>query len=394
MFDFGINSMKPLIRFFTLGMVAAVLSLQGGCMHFSAKSGVVWQWHQAGTELYHAHFSPDAREVALVRKRHIPDGAEAEGIPKEKLKEEFNRIDQDERYADPEVIIAEVGKDQITRIDWGWSPAFSPDSSQIAYSHQLKSISRFRILAKTLEGNDIRIYDRSRKSTEVVASPEEGYLSDPIFSLDGRYVVYSIGDAVNGAYGGNIGLARVRLDTSEKELLYPIPLNRSLYQIVAPKGYVSGRLLSVVKNRYGDEYECDLIEFEPNPTVVYSWGRLNRFDKKQPAFAQGPGGELLIFDGTWHSVAESVNAKLSSIEEQVPGIPSPSGVFVARGSKSGLIVQDLRSGAKIREWNLAGPVREISWSSDSRRILVIVSKYRDGGEGIFFKFDELLVLEP
>jgi hypothetical protein len=46
----------------------------------TSQPGVVWRWHQPGTELYDAQFSPDGTDIALVRKRHMPDGHEAESI--------------------------------------------------------------------------------------------------------------------------------------------------------------------------------------------------------------------------------------------------------------------------------------------------------------------------
>jgi hypothetical protein len=46
-----------------------------------------------------------------------------------------------------------------------------------------------------------------KKAIRTIAKPATGYLADPIFSPDGTRVVYSLADAINGAWGGNIGIS-------------------------------------------------------------------------------------------------------------------------------------------------------------------------------------------
>ncbi|MGA3117018.1 MAG: hypothetical protein ABSF90_21585 [Syntrophobacteraceae bacterium] len=387
--------MNSAIRLSILGAVSIMLLVYGACSQAGARTGVVWQWHEGDTELYHAQFSPDGREIAAVRKRHIPDGFEAGLLPDDQKRERFNRIDLDERYADPEVIIVEVDSDRIARIDWGWSPAFSPDGSRIAYAHQVKPISRFRVLAKTLEGNEIRIYDRNLKTAKTVASPEEGYLADPMFSPDGKYLVYSIGGPVNGAYGGNIGLARMSIDSGKKQVLCP-PFRTDRFENdrIDQSGYLSDQLFALIRKTVNEsEYDCELVAVGAKSKVAYSWGRISYVSPTRPAFSQGAGGEILIKDGAWHTISNNTPLYTPSAGEKAPGVPSPNGLLLAISNESGISVRELGSGAKVRDWKLAGPLQSIVWSSDSRRLAVIVSHYRDK-EGDLFEFDELIVLEP
>ena len=403
--------MNSIIRLSAIAAVSVMLLVDGGCSQAGVTTGVVWQWHQSDTELYQPRFSPDGREITVVRKRHIPDGHEAETLPAKQKRERFNRIDLDERYADPEVIIAEVGSDMITHIDWGWSPAFSPGGNRIAYAHQLKPISRFRALAKTMEGNEIRIYDRSLKAIRTVASPEQGYLANPMFSPDGKYLVYSIGGPVNGAYGGNIGLARVSLDSARSEVLCaPSRTDRFENDRIDQTGYVSDQLFALMHRIVDEsEYECELIAVGTKPNVVYSWGRIRDVSPSKPAFSQGAGGEILIYDvpvlsegaggemvikdGSWHTIGNKTPLYTAWPGEHAPGIVSPNGLLLAISNESGISVRELGSGAKVRDWNLAGPVQNIIWSSDSKRLAVTISHYRDKEE-FLFEFDELIVLEP
>lgn len=196
----------------TSKLLVGFLAFLGSTLLTSAAESPLWTWQEPDTELYQPSFSPDGSEIALVRKRHIPDFAEADGLSEDDLKKRTAPIDKNERYADPEVIVLKIGDKTPSRLDWGWSPAFSPDGTHIAYAFQKKPISRFRILAETMEGNDIRLHRRADKSVRVLASPKTGYLDSPVFSPDGRTIRYSLCAAVNGAYGGEVGVAEVPLD--------------------------------------------------------------------------------------------------------------------------------------------------------------------------------------
>src|SRR5689334_23139214 len=93
-----------------------------------------WRWHEASVELYEPAFSPDGSEVAFVRKRHVPDGHEAESTREAVLEQLHQAIQKDPRYADPEVVVVAYGSATLRSVDWGWTPAFSPDGSAIAYA--------------------------------------------------------------------------------------------------------------------------------------------------------------------------------------------------------------------------------------------------------------------
>jgi len=65
------------------------------------------------------------------------------------------------------------------------------------------------------------LYDRKTKNRKTAAVPEFGHLTDPVYSPDGQRVLYSLADAVNGAYNGNGGLGQAVLSTGTQEGLYP-----------------------------------------------------------------------------------------------------------------------------------------------------------------------------
>lgn len=340
--------------------------------------------------------SSDVSEIVLVRKRHLPDGHEAESIPDGQLRELLSRIDSDERYYDPQIVI--VGPDRAPHVvDWGWSPALSRDDQLIAYAAQTAPISRYRVLAETLSGNEIRVHDRRLGSTSTVAKPDSGYLSDPLFSPDDQYLVYSMGSAVNGAFGGNVGIARVALNSLAVEVLVPPSKDFGLFHLVDPKRFVSDRLLTVrcapaASGYYiADEYACELLDTGPPLSTVYSWGRHGASSRRSFDFAQGPGAQLYVHDQDWRAVGSQQQAPPSSREGagRDPGVPSPDGRLVASFDKSILIIRDLSNVERQRR-TLEGKIQAVTWSPDSRSIAVVLSHYRDQEER--FAFDELVVL--
>src|SRR5882757_8065523 len=123
-------------------LLLAVLSA-----HVFAGGKLTWTWHESGTELYSPRFSTAGNEITIVRKRHIPDGGEAEDLSPEELRKRMAPLEKDERYADPEVIFLTIGDSAVTRVDWGWDPTFSPDGREIAYACQKTPMSKVRVLA-------------------------------------------------------------------------------------------------------------------------------------------------------------------------------------------------------------------------------------------------------
>ena len=242
-----------------------------------SKWDVVWRWQEPNYEVYGPAFSPHRDELAFVRKFHVPDGHEAELIPEKKLAEYRKRIDTDKRFEDPEIVVARIRDNKLERLDWGWSPSFSPDGNKITYAHQKKPISGFRVLAKTLEGNEIRIYNRSTKVTSTIAAPDSGYFSDPIFSPVGDSVLYSLSDAVNGAYGGNVGVGSVTVTSKESQLLYAPTKDHGLYQLIDSKQFIGGRVMVIRMRPDGpgvhlaDSYTYELLELG-NPHLLSTAG--------------------------------------------------------------------------------------------------------------------------
>jgi hypothetical protein len=380
------------------GRFVVVTALSAALTSFGAFGNEGWTWHEANTELYAPTFSPDGREVALVRKRHLPDGHEAEAFTEKELKARYARIDKDERYSDPQVVIIKVGKQAAEPIDWGWSPVFSPDGGKIAYAHQKKPISRFRVLAETLAGNPIRVFDRVTKQQATVASPKQGYLDDPLFSPDGGTIVYAIGDAVNGAWGGNVGIGRVGADGKGDTALYAPQKSFGLFHLIGEKVFRNDRVFAMRRTPaaggtfIADVYVVDVIDTGPPVTSVFSWGQRDQRRSVATGIAATASGELLLFDERWMTLdqARGVREPDEPVKTDAGRI-APDGKLSVHPSPKGLSIRDTATGAERRTVKVDGRVRSVTWAPDSKQLALIVTRYSNEEDEVF-AHDELVVI--
>jgi len=314
------------------------------------------------------------------------------------LAEYRKRIETDKRFEDPEIVVARVGDNKLERLDWGWSPSFSPDGIKITYAHQKKSISGFRVLAKTLEGNEIRIYNRSTKVTSTLAVPDSAYFSDPIFSPGGDSVLYSLSDAVNGAYGGNVGVGRVKVTSKENRLLYAPTKDHGLYQLIDSKQFIGSRVMVIRMRPNGpgiylaDSYTYELLELGNPHRVVYEWGT-HRLGIVKLGFGVNSDGKLMIYDNGWRTITGNSTSSEQNLstESDDPGHISPNGHYLARLETGSVTISSRKDNRRTFSWDTEGRVQELSWSPDSKRIAIVVTKYKDKYQDIF-QSDQLIVL--
>jgi hypothetical protein len=372
---------------------ALVLGLAS--IHAWAADEPVWSWHEAHTEIYTPSFSRSGDEIVLVRKKHTADFHEAEELSEAEKKKLSDPIKKNERYADPEVVVFKIGNNAATRVDWGWSPAFSPDGQQVVYAYQKKPISRFRVVAETLAGNDIRLFRRDTKAISVLATPASAYFSDPIFAADGKHVVYSLSGATNGDWGGNIGIARVSVDGTGNEILYPATKDFELYHLIESKRYIGDRLFALRSKptsggvHMAESYLYELLDVGPPAKPVYTWATENGSEDPMTFCSDGKG-EVLVYDGGWRPITAGKSDRKPAAEDEMPGVPSPDGRLLVRGGgDDGLEILEFQSQKVVKTIKVRGGVESITWSPDSRRFAVVATRYREGTE--IFDHDEIAV---
>ncbi len=195
-----------------------LMALNNSCFSQSPVLTKYFEWYKEHYSINSLAFSPLGKEIALVINRSVPDGHDAE-LAEEKSEDQKSAVDKDPRYADPNIIVVNLNTSSETKIDFGWTPSFSPDGNKIAYSHQTIPISGKRVLAESLAGNSIKLYDRSNKEFETLAIPLTDSYSTPVFT-DSATIIYKKEAAVNGAYSGGIGFNSYNLITKKSDSFY------------------------------------------------------------------------------------------------------------------------------------------------------------------------------
>ena len=249
-----------------------------------------------------------------------------------------------------------------------------------------------------MAGNEIRIYQRESKAISTLATPASGFLADPIFTPDGKRVVYSLGDAINGAWGGNVGLGRVLADGSENQILYPAAKEFGLFHLIDPKQFIGDRLFAIrAKPLNGGtfiaySYAYELLEVGPPIKSVYSWS--NGENSERPSsFGADENGQLIVYDKGWRKVGAKENGGIIQAGNKTIGVYSPDGRRLGTVTPVGVEIIDIQTNKGLAAYKVHGQIQTIIWSPDSRRLAVLSTQYKQGSDEVF-SYDELSVYQP
>lgn len=382
-------------------------------------------WFSPGDEIDTARFSPDGAFVLLVTRSHWPDGHEAEGLPDAYFKKLEEKKNQDPRFADPVIKLVSLSGSVVCEVRYGWNPSVSSDNKRIVLSEQVKPITGFRVLAEAQAGNGIRIFDCDTKQLSNVAVPENGYLDDPLFLAGEQSVLYTENEAVNGSYGGAVGLGLWNPSANEK----PRPLSKQTTEAVpcppsssAEQTYAAyacshipqltsafPRLIQQVARADKDvlalvempipapgdvylarEYEVALVSVLPEFRKILSFGKKSMGDLDEVGFQVVSGEQVLVFSQYW---------KLLSVSGEPLPDPGPQNrmrksiyspdlkYYLCQNSDEDptrFLLYRTADGMKIFSMPKMASVFEAVWSPDSKHFAVIGlpvavrgSKYHD-----------------
>lgn len=200
-------------------------------------------WAALGQEILTPKFSADGNLIALATRAYVPDGGDAEGLPGSFFKALEAKEKAEPRYADPVIKVIDLGGKVVCETRFGWNPSLSHDSKRVVFSEQVKPITGFRALASPMAGNAIRMYDCETKQLTKIADPKTGYFDSPFFSPNGGSIVFTEDEAVNGSFGGAIGVSRYDLRDSQEQSLVE---SRFVPAVPCPStGPVSGSCLGI-----------------------------------------------------------------------------------------------------------------------------------------------------
>jgi len=360
-----------------------------------AESRAPWSWHRDGQEIHSPAFSPDGREVAVTLQTHIPDGGEAENQTPKQHREQHERrqaqIARDSRAFDPVVTVVTLADGKTERVDFGYEPAFAPDGATLVFQFQKKPISGFRALAEPMEGNEIRIWDRKTGKTRTLATPSRGFYGTPVFAPDGKSVVFGLQEAVNGAWGGMVGIGVVDLATGKIVFPYARRTEHGFVCIVRSFGFVGRKLFAHVLvprtsagSGMANEYRDVLVATGPPERVIYEWPE-NDDSFGARSFGSWSDGGVAIYDENWRALPDAPQLPMKQRPVRIqPGVLSPDGHLRAREYASGIVVTDIATGRAVATFKgprsgdpelLASPevtsegsLEGLTWSADSKRL--------------------------
>jgi len=175
-----------------------------------------FEWYSKNYIINDPSFAHSDTEIVFSKQFNIPDGGNAIGRDKY-VQSLLIKAKKDKRFADPLISVINLKTKKLTTIDYGWTASFSKDDDLILYAFQTEPITG-RVLAQTTKGNNIKIYNRTKKLFQVIARPNKTFLLDPEF-FDSSSISYKVGAAVNGSYSAGTGLNIIHLSSKRTDTI-------------------------------------------------------------------------------------------------------------------------------------------------------------------------------
>jgi hypothetical protein len=411
------SQMKPLLGYRpAVVLFAALVALvQGICAQTQSPVTQELIWRAPGNEIRSPQFSPDGNFVVLVTRAYQPDGGDAESLPDSFFKTLEAHAKADPRFADPVIKMISLAGKVVCEARYGWNPSVSRDHKRLVFSEQVKPITGFRELASPQAGNGIRMYDCETNQLTKIADPETGYLDTPFFSPDGGSIVYTENEAVNGAYGGSVGIAQFDLQQNrtitlvKKETVAAVPCppvdseqpgheafkcskvknsTQSFPRIVfqtAPVGTDVFALLGLPVPSAGDmylaqNYEMELVSVLHGAQTLVPLGRRSMESDDDISFQPVSVDKVLIFSKYWKLFSVATGKPLADIGPRniyLKSVYSPDLKYYLRAEAAEpgqdpdhFVLYRTADGKRLQSLRKMASVYEAVWSLESNRFAV------------------------
>jgi hypothetical protein len=344
-------------------------------------------WSKPDQEIVSAAFSPDGTLVALVTQVRWPDGHEAEGLPESFFTRLEERKKANPRFADPVIKLVSLTGEVVCEAQYGWSPSVSPDNHRIAFSEQVKPITGLRVLAETRAGNAIRVFDCATKQTAKLVEANEGYLDQPLFTADGKAIVFTINEAVNGAYGGSVGIGLFDAEQNRKsELLakhtsFLRGFPRLVFRIAAAANEVAAMVATptgLAGTYMAANYDIDLISVFPKQRKILALGEMGVQSLHDVAFQVGSDGRILVFAEFWRLYSLSDGEPLPDVgphNSRRKSFYSPDLKYYLSAQPEDdpdqFVLYSAADGKKLTAIAQMASVYAVAWSPDSKRFALV-----------------------
>ena len=335
-----------------------------------------FEWYSKNYILNSPSFAHSDSELVFSKQFNIPDGGDA--IGQEKYVEELLiKAKKQKRFADPVVSVINLRTKKVSGIDYGWTPSFSRDDNSILYVFQTKPITGYRVLAKTMAGNNIKIYNRTAKSYEVIAIPNKTFLLEPEF-LDSTSVSYKVGAAVNGAYGAGAGLNIINLSTKKIDTILK-PVKRFGNYSLAGAIHKYNNAICYTLCEPTDSFTYRHMLVNPQHVIIrFGEGYLKDLDEK--VVIKGQNEVLFLDDDRERSDRKYLILYRQNIQVSKRPIAfeynkcylSPNGQYMFFDDfKSNFYLIDLQTFYKTRIVLPQREIHSITWSDDCKKFAVV-----------------------
>lgn len=367
---------------------------------------------QAGIELYTPSFVPNSNKIAIVRKRHEPDGHEAEAYSEKELAAFNEQTKKNVRWGDPEVSIVPIdGAEPTEVVDFGWSTAVTPDGKTLFYSHQETPISGKRLLAESQKGNQLYSFDLTMRKPTLVTAPEAGYIDSPLASPDGKTVAYELCDAINGAWGGGVGVGLYDVASGKSKVVLAPAKHFELFDLVSAEFWVGDSLIVTRKTPLSsgtfiaDKYKTELLRINASgvsPLYESKGSGAKDEDSDVDVFLTGGGADttITVVDGsklvqidalTGKTLKTAMTKEPETAKKSAAGY-SPDRKFHASVDEDNVLIIATADSKRTRKTKLPGEVRDMVWSPDSKRLAVVVTKEKAKDGMPVFDRDALMMV--
>lgn len=315
----------------------SILILGQTLLSQNAKLEKYYEWFEKDYIIKDISFDNEGKNIAIAKEFKIPSDEDA--IDKEdEIEKIHKKIKENPRYADPTIYIMNLESREMIEVDYGNEVEFSFDGKKLGYIHQLQPLSGLRELATTLKGNTLNIYNIENKTKEILATPQDNFLMNPQF-IDDKNMVYQIGDAINGSYGGGVGINKISIENKTIEEISSVTKTHNLFNIISSI-LIKGSDVFYLEHIPQDESTYMSSEYQQilkkNKDVFYDFG-VFEYERLKNTYAIDDNNRLIVFnneiDAEMPAVSiyvnnEEVETKEIDIEYITKGTLSPNGKYL------------------------------------------------------------------
>lgn len=332
-------------------------------------------------------------------------------------------LDDPLRREDPNVFVLSLGSLDCQFLGFGWDPSFSPDSKKVAFAAQIKPLLGYRLLAATMAGNEIKVFDRVSGGLQTIAKPEGGHFSKPWYSSPGDTLYFSMEREVHDSWGTITDIGSVELGPIEITKHYSIEISpESQIERIGPVEvqrndpyFVRCRAADQMGFKSQRRYRCSLVKIGKKDESALDFGFFNDGEISSIRFfvlddgrivrhwikeIRSRSGRLLAHRARWGFVAGKEFSLRSEFNGtgSWPGAISPDGNFIVQAvdpfdySRIGhMVIVSRHTGRVVRRFSFGTAISEYKWAPDSRHLVVIASHYADEVRQDFLH-DEIILL--